>query len=143
MAASWTWLLAAGGLLTFWLPAVLSPPTDTMISLLLEEAIQSKAGRAGPEDPMTSYAVVIEQASDGGYGAWSPDLPGCVAVADTEDTVLAEMRQAIKLHLAGLREDGQPFLGPQIEQGEFDARKPASAMLEHHIQPAILPEGGK
>jgi len=71
-----------------------------------------EAGRAGPEDPMTSYAVVIERASDGGYGAWSPDLPGCVAVADTKDAVLAEMRQAIELHLAGLREDGQPIPHP-------------------------------
>ena len=71
-----------------------------------------EAGRAGPEDPMTSYAVVIERASDGGYGAWCPDLPGCVALADTEDAVLAEMRQAIELHLAGLREDGQPIPHP-------------------------------
>jgi predicted RNase H-like HicB family nuclease len=61
---------------------------------------------------MTSYAVVIERASDGGYGAWSPDLPGCGAVADTEDAALAEMRQAIELHLAGLREDGQPIPHP-------------------------------
>jgi predicted RNase H-like HicB family nuclease len=71
-----------------------------------------EAGRAGPEDSMTSYAVVIERASDGGYGAWCPDLPGCVALADTEEAVLAEMRQAIELHLAGLREDGQPIPHP-------------------------------
>jgi predicted RNase H-like HicB family nuclease len=57
---------------------------------------------------MTSYAVVIERADDGGYGAWSPDLPGCVALADTEEAVIGEMREAIKLHLAGLRDDGQP-----------------------------------
>ncbi len=61
---------------------------------------------------MTSYAVVIERATDGGYGAWCPDLPGCVALADTEETLLAEMRQAIELHLAGLREDGQPVPHP-------------------------------
>ena len=61
---------------------------------------------------MISYAVVIEQAIDGGYGAWCPDLPGCVALADTEDAVLAEMRRAIELHLAGLREDGQPIPHP-------------------------------
>lgn len=71
-----------------------------------------EASRAGPEDPMTSYAVVIERASDGGYGAWCPDLPGCVALADTEEAVLAEMRQAIELHLAGLRQDGQPVPHP-------------------------------
>lgn len=62
---------------------------------------------------MTSYAVIIERADDGGYGAWSPDLPGCVALADTEEAVIAEMRQAIKLHLAGRREDGQPPPSPR------------------------------
>jgi predicted RNase H-like HicB family nuclease len=61
---------------------------------------------------MTSYAVVIERADDGGYGAWCPDLPGCVALADTEEAVIAEMRQSIELHLAGLREDGQPTPRP-------------------------------
>jgi predicted RNase H-like HicB family nuclease len=37
---------------------------------------------------------------------------GCVALADTEDALLAEMRQAIELHLAGLHEDGQPVQHP-------------------------------
>lgn len=54
----------------------------------------------------------LKRASDGGYGAWSPDLPGCVALADTEADVLAEMRQAIEFHLDGLREDGQPIPRP-------------------------------
>ena len=61
---------------------------------------------------MTSYAVVIERADDGGYGAWCPDLPGVVALADTEQDLLDKMRQAIELHLAGLREDGQPIPRP-------------------------------
>jgi predicted RNase H-like HicB family nuclease len=61
---------------------------------------------------MTSYAVVIERAGDGGYGAWSPDLSGCVALADTQAAVLAEMRQAIELHVAGLHEDGWPVPRP-------------------------------
>ena len=45
---------------------------------------------------MTSYAVAIERASDGGYGAWSPDLPGCVALGGTEAETLDEMRRAIR-----------------------------------------------
>lgn len=61
---------------------------------------------------MTSYAVVIERADDGGYGAWRPDLPGVVALADTEEELLDKMRQAIELHLAGLREEGQPIPHP-------------------------------
>ena len=60
---------------------------------------------------MTSCAVVIERADDGGYGALCPDLSGCVALADTKD-VLDEMRAAIEFHLAGLREDGQPIPHP-------------------------------
>ena len=42
---------------------------------------------------MTSYAVVVERASDGGYGVWSPDLPGVVALGDTQAEALDEMRQ--------------------------------------------------
>jgi predicted RNase H-like HicB family nuclease len=55
---------------------------------------------------MSTYAVIIERAEDGGYGAWCPDLPGCVALADTEAQTITEMREAINLHLAGMREDG-------------------------------------
>lgn len=61
---------------------------------------------------MTRYAVVVERADDGGYGAWSPDLPGVVAVGETEADVLEEMRQAIEFHLEGLRADGQPIPHP-------------------------------
>jgi predicted RNase H-like HicB family nuclease len=59
-----------------------------------------------------SYAVVIERASDGGYGAWAPDLPGVAALGDTEAETLDEMRKAIEFHLAGLREDGRPIPQP-------------------------------
>jgi predicted RNase H-like HicB family nuclease len=61
---------------------------------------------------VTSYAVVIERADDGGYGVWAPDLPGVVALGDTEAEALDEMRKAIKFHLDGLREDGQPIPHP-------------------------------
>ncbi|MGH3280625.1 MAG: type II toxin-antitoxin system HicB family antitoxin [Trebonia sp.] len=61
---------------------------------------------------MTKYAVVIERADDGGYGAWSPDLSGVVAVAETEAEVLEEMRKAIEFHLEGLLADGQPIPHP-------------------------------
>lgn len=61
---------------------------------------------------MTSYAVVIERASDGGCGAWPPDLAGVVALGDTEAETLDEMRKAIEFHLDGLREDGQPIPRP-------------------------------
>jgi predicted RNase H-like HicB family nuclease len=51
------------------------------------------------------YAIVIEKA-DGNYSAYAPDLPGCVATGDTIVDVEREMREAIRFHLEGMREDG-------------------------------------
>ncbi len=53
---------------------------------------------------MSTYAIIIERADDGGFGAWSPDVPGYVALGDTETETLAEMAEAIRLHLEVLRE---------------------------------------
>ena len=54
---------------------------------------------------MSSHVIIIERADDGGYGAWAPDLPGCIATADDYDTCVAEMREAIRFHLDGMRAD--------------------------------------
>jgi predicted RNase H-like HicB family nuclease len=54
------------------------------------------------------YAVVIEKA-DGNYSAYVPDLPGCVATANTVEDVEQEIRAAIRFHIEGLREDGLPI----------------------------------
>lgn len=61
---------------------------------------------------MSGYTIIIERAEDGGYGAWSPDLPGCVALGDTEDETIAEMHEAIRGHLEVMREDGEPIPEP-------------------------------
>jgi predicted RNase H-like HicB family nuclease len=57
------------------------------------------------------YMVVIEQGEDS-YGAYVPDLPGCVAVGDTREEALALIQEAIVLHLEMLREDGLPIPQP-------------------------------
>ena len=51
------------------------------------------------------YAVVIEK-SETGFGAYVPDLPGCVAVGETLAETEALIREAVEFHLDGLREDG-------------------------------------
>ena len=53
------------------------------------------------------YAIVIEKAT-GNYSAYVPDLPGCVATAATAEQAEMEIREAIVLHIDGLREDGIP-----------------------------------
>jgi predicted RNase H-like HicB family nuclease len=57
------------------------------------------------------YLVVIEK-SDTGYGAYVPDLPGCVSVGDTPKEVKKLIGEAIKMHLEGLKEDGLPIPEP-------------------------------
>ena len=54
------------------------------------------------------YLVVIEE-SESGFGAYVPDLPGCVAVADTRDDVSRLIHEAVEFHLDGLRQDGLPI----------------------------------
>jgi len=54
------------------------------------------------------YAIVIEKVA-GNYSAYVPDLPGCVATGATVAEVEVEIREAIVLHLEGLREDGMPI----------------------------------
>ncbi|MCX7318302.1 MAG: type II toxin-antitoxin system HicB family antitoxin, partial [Hyphomicrobiales bacterium] len=57
------------------------------------------------------YAVVIEKA-DNNYSAYVPDLPGCVATGDTLQIVEREIRDAIRFHIDGLKEDGHPVPMP-------------------------------
>jgi predicted RNase H-like HicB family nuclease len=57
------------------------------------------------------YAVVIEQAG-GNYSAYVPDLPGCVATGPTVPEVEKEIREVIRFHIEGLREDGLPVPAP-------------------------------
>ena len=51
------------------------------------------------------YAVVIEKAN-GNFSAYVPDLPGCVATGPTVKEVEKEIREAIRFHIDGLKEDG-------------------------------------
>lgn len=57
------------------------------------------------------YAVIIEKGPTS-YGAYVPDLPGCVAVAKTEEEVTTLIREAIEFHLEGMRENGEPIPQP-------------------------------
>jgi len=57
------------------------------------------------------YAVVIEK-TDRNYGAYVLDLPGCIATGATYEKVIRNMCGAIEMHLAGMREDGDPIPPP-------------------------------
>jgi predicted RNase H-like HicB family nuclease len=57
------------------------------------------------------YLVVVEKGKKS-FGAYVPDLPGCVAVAETRREVLKLIREGIELHLEALMEAGQPIPPP-------------------------------
>jgi predicted RNase H-like HicB family nuclease len=57
------------------------------------------------------YAIVIETAGSN-YFAYVPDLPRCVATGATLEETERSIREAIKFHLEGLREDGSPITPP-------------------------------
>lgn len=60
---------------------------------------------------MKRYAIVLEKAKSN-YAAYVPDLPGCVATGRTVKTTERRIREAITLHVQGLKEDGLPVPKP-------------------------------
>ncbi|NIM06002.1 MAG: type II toxin-antitoxin system HicB family antitoxin [Armatimonadetes bacterium] len=59
-----------------------------------------------------NYLVVVEE-GETGFGAYVPDLPGCVAVGETEQEVIHLIRDAVRLHLEALQEQGLPIPKPR------------------------------
>lgn len=57
------------------------------------------------------YLVVVEEGSKS-FGAYVPDLPGCIAVGESKNEVLTLIRESIEFHLEGLKETGQPIPQP-------------------------------
>ena len=51
------------------------------------------------------YTVILEQGPSS-FGAYVPDLPGCVAAAETKDEVLQLITEAVELHLEDIRKQG-------------------------------------
>lgn len=55
---------------------------------------------------MHRYLIIIEK-TNRNYSAYSPDLPGCIATGKTRELTTERMREAITLHIQGLKEDGE------------------------------------
>ena len=67
------------------------------------------------------YAIVIEK-GEGNYGAYVPDLPGCVAVGDTIEETRREIQEAIEFHLQGMLEDGASIPLPSSTVAYVDVK---------------------
>jgi predicted RNase H-like HicB family nuclease len=62
---------------------------------------------------MKTYPILIAPTRTG-FSAHVPDLPGCVATGRTVEIVKQRMAEAIKMHLAAMREDGDEIPEPSI-----------------------------
>ena len=67
------------------------------------------------------YMVVVEE-GPASFGAYVPDLPGCVAAAASRDDVLRLIREAIEFHLEGMKQDGVAIPEPHSTSELVDVR---------------------
>ena len=82
----------------------LDMPPGTLNSVLKQAGLRWLGGAM-------RYVVIVEE-GDNGFGAYVPDLPGCVAVGETREEVRRLIREAVELHLEGIREEGLPVPEP-------------------------------
>ena len=68
---------------------------------------------------MKKFLIVIEETGSG-YSAYSPDLPGCVSTGHTRNEVERNMREAIELHLEGMRLEGMEVPDPHTYSAYFE-----------------------
>ena len=64
---------------------------------------------------MLRYAIIIEKSTDGGFGAYVPDLPGCVGMGATYEETVQDIIEAIKFHLDGMKQEGLPIPIPSSQ----------------------------
>jgi predicted RNase H-like HicB family nuclease len=88
-------------------------------------AFSSKPKSQGGNE-MYRFLIIIEKGKQN-YGAYSPDLPGCIAVGDTLEEVEKNMQEAIKMHLRGMIEDHEPIPTPRTTARYLDITIPNSA----------------
>ena len=63
---------------------------------------------------MKEYAVIFERGEKGeaNWGAYVPDLPGCISLGDTFEEIQRNIKEAIELHIEGMKADGDPIPEP-------------------------------
>jgi predicted RNase H-like HicB family nuclease len=70
---------------------------------------------------VTEYLVIYERGEDGDWGAYSPDITGCVAAGKSQAEVEQLMREALPDHIALMREYGEPVPEPHHVVGSVAA----------------------
>jgi predicted RNase H-like HicB family nuclease len=67
------------------------------------------------------YVYIIEQAEDGSYSAYVPDLPGCTTCGDSPDEIRRNIRDAVDSYIESLREHNEPVPPPRSTSDVVEA----------------------
>ena len=65
------------------------------------------------------YTVILEK-GESSYGAYIPDLPGCVAVGESREETLTLLKEAVDFHIDGLLADGMPVTRPRCDFAQIE-----------------------
>ena len=82
-------------------------------------SVLKQAGLKQPERTPMKYAVIVEK-GESSYGAFVPDLPGCIVVGEDREQTLRLIEEAVIFHIEGLRAEGLPPPQCDIAQVEVD-----------------------
>jgi predicted RNase H-like HicB family nuclease len=63
---------------------------------------------------MPSYIALIEENTSSGYGAFFPDFPGCVTVANSLSELRVMAAEVLAFHMEGMVEDGDVVPNPTM-----------------------------
>ncbi len=80
---------------------------------------------------MKTYLVIIEKAPNN-YGAFSPDVLGCVSSGATVEETLKEFREALQAHLELMLEDGEEIPTPRPVQEHIESYRREDVELDGH-----------
>jgi predicted RNase H-like HicB family nuclease len=70
---------------------------------------------------MSEYVVIYEQAEDGGWGAYLPDLPGVVALGTSREEAAARIKEALTAYVEDLQQRGESLPAPHHAAGTVAA----------------------
>ena len=82
---------------------------------------RAEAGWTQEMSQTMQYLVIVEKGPNS-FGAYVPDLPGCIATAESREEVLQLIREAIEFHIEGLREDGHTIPQPSSVSAVVDVK---------------------
>ena len=85
----------------------------------LVKVARSTVGKPTRELGKMKYLVIYERTPNG-YGAYLPDIPGCIAAGDTLEETRSLIRSACEMHLEAMREDGDPIPEPSTQSGYLE-----------------------